>query len=759
MSYASALAALSPVLWWKLDETSGSTASDSSGNGYDGTFSEPTKLTYSVAGIPGAGDAIQFLEDNTNSPSVYKTWETDFALATTGEITFTWWYRTTVGGAFDTSLGLGTGGSHAAVNKAGGEVLVEISTPNYTTSGAQLRNGYWHQIALTVKRDTGGGVYRRTTYIDGRQMGQSTATFSDPGSPGYLVLGDSSAPASSPGGASGTYAEFAVFPSELSAAQVQTLYREGMAFTFPAFPVPLPLTVSSAGASFVQALTAGQVAAPLTVWPGVAGASAGFLMHPKAIPSVAAVLGPHVTPTPVPMPIQSAAVVVGPVAPIQPQLVTVVTPMPIESVSVVNGPWMIPPPPPPPVLPSDPVPPVVEVLPGVWVDASLKVDHDSAFELSASCKPQMNGVGAGSFKCRTAPGLGARVGFTVAGQHQFTGIVDATVDHQVVSDEEAGQAVDVTCIGQISELDKVKVLPDFGAADLTRLGPPTQDIRVFDWTMNGLGNVGFGEQAATIIPSDSADMIDLDAGGQHPLPDVWPDADARWMWSSNPGGVAGRGWTIFRVATPAAPGPTDVDFWVASAGYAELWVDGVPIATCDQPYRSQHLRIDAIDKLWHRVAIKAFTTGGTAGVLFSMLPIHNDGLYGTAIMNSRTGWDCIVGGDRTFISTPGQVMHRLLDEARRRGSAAAAGWTGSFGNLVDSAGRPWERREAIEIEVGKSYLDVLQQLAEDRVDWAEDPASKRIHMWRKGEGSGRTPAIPWAQGVDLDLRDHAKVTR
>jgi len=43
-TFEEAVAALSPVAWWRLNETSGTTATDSSGNGHHGTYHADTKL-------------------------------------------------------------------------------------------------------------------------------------------------------------------------------------------------------------------------------------------------------------------------------------------------------------------------------------------------------------------------------------------------------------------------------------------------------------------------------------------------------------------------------------------------------------------------------------------------------------------------------------------------------------------------------------------------------------------------------------------
>ncbi len=60
LPYGPQLLSYNPSLWWKLDESSGTTAADSSGNGNDGTYSG-TGITYGVSG-PIAGETAVTLD-------------------------------------------------------------------------------------------------------------------------------------------------------------------------------------------------------------------------------------------------------------------------------------------------------------------------------------------------------------------------------------------------------------------------------------------------------------------------------------------------------------------------------------------------------------------------------------------------------------------------------------------------------------------------------------------------------------------------
>jgi hypothetical protein len=90
-TYAQEVLADTPVGWWRLDETSGTTAADSSGNGRDGTYVNTPTLGASglLAADPTVGSvrlselANEYVEIADNNA---------FSLTTTGELTVEHWY-------------------------------------------------------------------------------------------------------------------------------------------------------------------------------------------------------------------------------------------------------------------------------------------------------------------------------------------------------------------------------------------------------------------------------------------------------------------------------------------------------------------------------------------------------------------------------------------------------------------------------------------------------------------------------------------
>ena len=230
------------------------------------------------------------------------------------------------------------------------------------------------------------------------------------------------------------------------------------------------------------------------------------------------------------------------------------------------------------------------------------------------------------------------------------------------------------------------------------------------------------------------------------------------MWVADPNQPQPRGWCQFRVPTAKHRGK--VQLWACAHDYAEVWVDGVLLLTCDTPGVAQSVTIDSRYD-WHLLTVRAYNAGGRAGVLLSLLPVLASGLYGEPIMSSRSNWKAVPYSKRSFVSTPGQVLYRLRYEARKRGVWPATGtgaWQFEFGNLADSAGRPWQR-DVVTLDVGMTYLDVLRRLADNHVDFAAAPAGRRLRMWRKDRGTGRSVTLPWTEAVDLSSASTKTVLR
>ena len=442
-----------------------------------------------------------------------------------------------------------------------------------------------------------------------------------------------------------------------------------------------------------------------------------------------------------PATVDTAEDVPGPEAPPDPTLLTALEPATVDTLADVPGPWM----PEPDPVPDGPLVPAA-------APSSRQAVAVRGFPLATAVQanPKVNDVGSGSFTTvPPGPTVDDVVEFSAGGLVVFRGLASRITAVERAPGNETAQLSTVQCDGELIEWDEAKVLPDFGAQDTRRLGPPTEDVRDFDWSMNGLGT----DDPDTVAPPGLISSVGANneygtPRERFPLPDYWPDPNAKWMWVRDPlAATQPAGWCYFREPFGAAG---RIQVWCVAYDYAEVRLDGVPILTCDRPGVAQRWESDVRDD-FHLLTIKAHNGGGKAGLLVSVLPMTSDGRFGEALRRSGGGWKALAYPVRSFRLNPGQVVRRLHFEARRR-NLAAGRWTLAFNASHDSAGKPWPANETISVAVGSSYLDVLRQLAANMVDFAPGPTRRTLRMYAKGNGTGTSHTSPFVDGVNVESR-------
>ena len=205
-----AVLGMSPIGYWRLGEKAGTVATDASGHGNSGTYTN-----YPTLGSPGAmnGDpdtAVTF--DGTrswvslagtyptaHSPESISAWFNVAAYPTSGE---------------DVIAGTGAPGLRLKVETSG-KLGVEVPGQTFL-SGTVVAKGTWYHAAIV---DNGTNV---VLYLNGAVDANSTVTV------GSKVAGTNAIARNAAGTElNGTVDEVAIFGSALSAAQVQTLYSAG----------------------------------------------------------------------------------------------------------------------------------------------------------------------------------------------------------------------------------------------------------------------------------------------------------------------------------------------------------------------------------------------------------------------------------------------------------------------------------------------------------------------------------------------------
>lgn len=165
MTYKSAVLADAPTAYWRLDEPSGTTAADSSGNAHTGTITGTVTLAQGGA-----------LQSDTNQAMVFDG-TTGFISATAFNwpttLTLEAWIRTRTTALVPilSNRLVGGAGSYLAVTAAGKlQYLNSSGSPTTTVGTTAIADGVPHHVAVTV---AGNAV---VLYVDGTQDVAATQT-------------------------------------------------------------------------------------------------------------------------------------------------------------------------------------------------------------------------------------------------------------------------------------------------------------------------------------------------------------------------------------------------------------------------------------------------------------------------------------------------------------------------------------------------------------------------------------------------------
>ncbi len=181
--YQSTLTSLKPSLYWRLDETSGSTANDTSGKNYRGTFDGSLNL---------------------NTPGAFPN-ETGITLGSTGRIvpnasaqqapnTFAiaFWFRSTstrggrIVGFTNNASGTGSSYDRMVYMMNSGQLVFGLYNghPDYLWSQNAYNDGNWHFVVAELDPTNG-----QRLYVDGVRIGQRTGIKTGQSYSGYWKVG------------------------------------------------------------------------------------------------------------------------------------------------------------------------------------------------------------------------------------------------------------------------------------------------------------------------------------------------------------------------------------------------------------------------------------------------------------------------------------------------------------------------------------------------------------------------------------------
>jgi trimeric autotransporter adhesin len=224
-TYGSTIYDASPNLYWRLDETSGTVAHDITPNGNNGAYNGG--VTFGTAGaITGTTDTAVTL--NGSNATVATTAAVPGPSVYSEEL----WFKTTTttGGRIIGFSNATTGNSSDydrqvyMLNNGKLTFGTYTSVTNTISSTASYNDGKWHQLVATQASD---GM---NLYVDGALVASNTVTGAQSYNGYWRVGGDNLAgwpnqPTS--GYFAGSVDEVAIYPNELSAAQVSDHFAKG----------------------------------------------------------------------------------------------------------------------------------------------------------------------------------------------------------------------------------------------------------------------------------------------------------------------------------------------------------------------------------------------------------------------------------------------------------------------------------------------------------------------------------------------------
>jgi len=227
MTYSATILADSPTFWYRLNESSGTSATDSSGNSNTGTYTA-SNVTYSVTGaILGDTDkAVTFASTGQLAAAT--------GVVPSGSFSMECWYKTASNISAATSL-MANYSSNGGFTATFGAGFAGSATNKINFSVANSSNGFTTTATTTISLNTWYhlvGTFDNTShtlsfYVNGSLVGSNTeSTYQAP--VGKFYVGSSSYADNQ----SGSYDEAAVYSGTvLSSTRVAAHYTAGITIT------------------------------------------------------------------------------------------------------------------------------------------------------------------------------------------------------------------------------------------------------------------------------------------------------------------------------------------------------------------------------------------------------------------------------------------------------------------------------------------------------------------------------------------------
>ena len=333
------------------------------------------------------------------------------------------------------------------------------------------------------------------------------------------------------------------------------------------------------------------------------------------------------------------------------------------------------------------------------------------------------------------------VKFRVNGVDRFQGVVEQIDRVKLAAGEGADRVATVSGRGAMALLDQAVVYPSRGVGSV-----PIEDVRTFSWVSPDFVDTAWPLAKQVNLQRDYASW-------RAPLPWIWPDTTAYWIWGNLPtvnANSAPVGVCLFRKTFNLASAER-VRIFCAFDNSGTLYVDGAEMTAFSSfaTGRYVELEMSAGD---HTIAARVQNFSNAAppnpgGFIAAIYTVGTAALLGTLVTNTDGTWSCLPYPATAPGYTHGQVIRLLLEEAGLSSTISR-----DFSDEFDSGGEPWSAYREIAVQVGRSLLDVLLEMSSTYIDVAMAPGALTLRTWNRGD-RGETRSVTLQQTADPATSD------
>ena len=333
------------------------------------------------------------------------------------------------------------------------------------------------------------------------------------------------------------------------------------------------------------------------------------------------------------------------------------------------------------------------------------------------------------------------VKFKMDGTARFLGVVEQ-IDHTVLAQgEEADQVVTVSGRGALALLEQHVVYPSRGVGAL-----PIEEVRSFSWVAPDFDSSSWPNAKQVNRQRDYATW-------RAPLPHIWPDTTAYWIWanlSTVNSNFAPTGVCLFRKTFSLASEET-VRIFCAFDFTGRLYLDGAELTAFASFTTGRYVDV-TLSAGTHLLAARVSnepkpTLPNPGGFICAAYTVGDAGLLSNLIVHTDATWDCLPYPSAAPGFTHGEVIRLLFEEAGIDGD-----WTLDFTDTKDTSGEAWGEYREITVGVGRTLLEVLREMSDTYLDVAVAPGSLTLRAWNRGTRGATTSAV-LQQTSDPDTSD------